>query len=344
MCSRCPCASTTRGIYTPFSSQVSLLEHHLQHPLQFIPPLARVSWFAGAGVECCWRECGFCLGTCAAKRASARSNGAGPTPFSTPAPTTTHTCDNNYLHLLQQHYTSTPQIRAPGFPFSNSSARLYASHCINAHIMRFCPFLKTGRSTPMRLGDPGDTLSVRVVLKWKDRMDVPPPADPAEKLSVELKWEGRIGRPSADRSFVTALHPFHRRYLERSPYQTFPQLVRLCHAMPMSGIIAFVVHSNLVITSSSAGNVQKTRTLPAKIAPNAGNVRKNGTLPAVRERRGTKPVGVSLHSHGGPRSRLQNRLCTRSNAPYLTSREGLAGNDGNRTSFCLISGRSPRRL
>ena len=115
MCARCPCTSTTCSIYTPFSSQVSLFEHHLQHPLLFIPTLARVSWFAGAGVECCWRKCGICLGTCAAKRASARSNDAGPNPFFTLAPTTMHTCGNDYLHLLQQHYTPTPPIRAPGF-------------------------------------------------------------------------------------------------------------------------------------------------------------------------------------------------------------------------------------
>ena len=53
---------------------------------------AQVLSLYGAGEGSCWRRCGFSRGTCAAKRVSTRSIGAGPHPFSTPAPQIPHTC------------------------------------------------------------------------------------------------------------------------------------------------------------------------------------------------------------------------------------------------------------
>ena len=56
----------------------------------------------GAGVGGYWRRCGFSLGTCSAKQASVRSNGAGPHPFSAPAPKDHETCTTQSLHLRQR--------------------------------------------------------------------------------------------------------------------------------------------------------------------------------------------------------------------------------------------------
>ena len=53
-CSRCPYFVTACGTYTPFPSQMSLPEHHLRHPLLFIPTLAQVWGVDGAGVEKGW--------------------------------------------------------------------------------------------------------------------------------------------------------------------------------------------------------------------------------------------------------------------------------------------------
>ena len=70
--------------------------------------MAQVSLPHGAGAGYYWRKCCFGVETCAAKRASARSNGADPHPISTPAPTTMRTCADNYQHLRHRHDT-------PGF-------------------------------------------------------------------------------------------------------------------------------------------------------------------------------------------------------------------------------------
>ena len=56
----------------------------------------------GAGVGGYWRRCVFPLGTCSAKQASVRSNGAGPHPFSAPAPKDHETCTTQSLHLRQR--------------------------------------------------------------------------------------------------------------------------------------------------------------------------------------------------------------------------------------------------
>ncbi len=71
-------------------------------------PMAQVQGITGASAGYYWRKCGFGVETCAAKRASARSNGADPHPISTPAPTTMRTCADNYQHLRHRHDT-------PGF-------------------------------------------------------------------------------------------------------------------------------------------------------------------------------------------------------------------------------------
>ena len=55
----------------------------------------------GAGRFTFWRRCDFWDGTCAAKRPCKRSSGAGPHPFSTPAPISPHTYANNQDHLHQ---------------------------------------------------------------------------------------------------------------------------------------------------------------------------------------------------------------------------------------------------
>ena len=56
----------------------------------------------GAGVGVYRRRCVFPLGTCSAKQASVRSNGAGPHPFSAPAPKDHETCTIQGCHLRQR--------------------------------------------------------------------------------------------------------------------------------------------------------------------------------------------------------------------------------------------------
>ena len=59
----------------------------------WLPPSpAQVSASFGAGHQPSWRRCDFRAGTCAKKRAQARSGGAGHALFSTPAPSNRHTC------------------------------------------------------------------------------------------------------------------------------------------------------------------------------------------------------------------------------------------------------------
>ena len=75
------------------------MEHkpwHKWNPfLAQVCPLER-RWKAdGAGMPYSWRRCDFWWGTCAAKRSPARSSGAGPHPFSPPAPSSPNTCSAN---------------------------------------------------------------------------------------------------------------------------------------------------------------------------------------------------------------------------------------------------------
>ena len=149
----------------------------------------------GASPQCFGRRCGFWLGTCTAKRASTRSNGASLNPFSTPAPTTLPTCANNHGHLRRK---STHLV------LSNSSAHEYAFYCIFAHFMCSSPFLKTWKSTPMRPGRPAEPLSVRLILKREGhirRWMVEKRGDDAGRQRRDEKrntWEGRIGRRRGD--------------------------------------------------------------------------------------------------------------------------------------------------
>ena len=63
-------------------------------PRRFQASLAQVPGFLGAGVF-------FGRGTCTANRHPTPSSGAGPHPFSTPAPNTPDTCAKNRHHLRQ---------------------------------------------------------------------------------------------------------------------------------------------------------------------------------------------------------------------------------------------------
>jgi len=54
-----------------------------------------------AGPRLPWRRCVFGRGTCTANRPPTPSSGAGPHPFSTPAPNTPDTCTKNRHYLRQ---------------------------------------------------------------------------------------------------------------------------------------------------------------------------------------------------------------------------------------------------
>ena len=56
----------------------------------------------GAGGWYSWRRCDFEWGTCAAKRSSTLSSGAGGAAVPTPAPPGPYTCANNGLYLRQK--------------------------------------------------------------------------------------------------------------------------------------------------------------------------------------------------------------------------------------------------
>lgn len=71
-------------------------------PAESRPQRSSVLPRIGAGVGGYWRRCVFPLGTCSAKQASVRSNGAGPHPFSAPAPKDHETCTTQSLHLRQR--------------------------------------------------------------------------------------------------------------------------------------------------------------------------------------------------------------------------------------------------
>ena len=60
------------------------------------PPAAQVLPLSGAGAPHSWRRWVFWWGTCTAKRSPTRSSGAGPHPFSSPAPKTIGTCANPF--------------------------------------------------------------------------------------------------------------------------------------------------------------------------------------------------------------------------------------------------------
>ena len=114
-------------------------------------PMAQVQGITGASVVLGWRP--------APQNGHLRAPMAQvPTLFPhlrqrlcAPAPTTINTCATGTIHLV----------------FSNSSAHGYASHCIYDHLLCFCPFLKTGKSTPMRPRGPAERVSVRLNLKRK---------------------------------------------------------------------------------------------------------------------------------------------------------------------------------
>ena len=55
-------------------------------------PMAQVCPVLGAGMPHSWRRWGFWWGTCAAKWAPTHYTGAGPHPFSSPAPKHPYTC------------------------------------------------------------------------------------------------------------------------------------------------------------------------------------------------------------------------------------------------------------
>ena len=85
-----------RAILVP-STPASKNHRHLH---QHIPrPTAQVCPILGAGMPYSWRRWGFWWGTCAAKRAPTHYSGAGPAPFSSPAPKTISTCARKPTHL-----------------------------------------------------------------------------------------------------------------------------------------------------------------------------------------------------------------------------------------------------
>ena len=62
---------------------------------------AQVNTFSGAGGQHSWRRWDFEGGTCAANRGSVHCAGAGPYPFSSPAPKRPYTCADIQHHLRQ---------------------------------------------------------------------------------------------------------------------------------------------------------------------------------------------------------------------------------------------------
>ena len=89
---------------------------------------------SGAGLAIPWRRCVFCPGTCTAKQASTRSNGAGLNPFSTPAPTTISICADYNLHLLLKHSMLILQIHRPILKFRRTwispSLHIFSPHVL----------------------------------------------------------------------------------------------------------------------------------------------------------------------------------------------------------------------
>ena len=64
--------------------------------------MAQVVPVLGAGVACFGRRCAFTLWTCVTTARRMSFHGAGPHPFSTPAPTPPYTCASKALHLRRQ--------------------------------------------------------------------------------------------------------------------------------------------------------------------------------------------------------------------------------------------------
>ena len=69
--------------------------------------------FSGAGGPHSWRRWYFGGGTCAVNRGSVRCAGAGPHPFSSPAPKHPYTCANGWYNLNWFHHL-TNQVEGEG--------------------------------------------------------------------------------------------------------------------------------------------------------------------------------------------------------------------------------------
>ena len=63
--------------------------------------MEQVCGFTSAGQHLFWRRWDFEGGTCAANRGSVHCAGAGPYPFSSPAPKRPYTCADIQHHLRQ---------------------------------------------------------------------------------------------------------------------------------------------------------------------------------------------------------------------------------------------------
>ena len=112
LCSRCPFFSTTCSIHSPSPSQVSLLEHHLQHPLQFIQHRSRCRvsmahvWFLHGdllrktGIHALqWRRFHPFFHICSDKCPHLHQQ------LYTPAPVSTHTPIDRYTCAANSHLT-----------------------------------------------------------------------------------------------------------------------------------------------------------------------------------------------------------------------------------------------
>jgi hypothetical protein len=86
--------------------------------------LMQVPVLLGAGIATYWRRCVFLLWTCAAKRAYTHSSGAGPQPFSTPAPADLGTCATDIIYLRQSARGLRGQGREDGIRLSASARTL----------------------------------------------------------------------------------------------------------------------------------------------------------------------------------------------------------------------------
>ena len=86
--------------------------------------LVQVGPILGAGIPHSWRRWVFWWGTCAAKRAPTHYSGAGPHPFSSPAPTYPYTCANIPLYLRQDPPGPAPKSQKAHAPAPRSEKRV----------------------------------------------------------------------------------------------------------------------------------------------------------------------------------------------------------------------------
>ena len=77
------------------------------------PEWYRFTGFTGAGGQHSWRRWFFGGETCAVNRGSVHCTGAGPHPFSSPAPKHPYTCSNGWYNLNWFHHL-TNQVEGEG--------------------------------------------------------------------------------------------------------------------------------------------------------------------------------------------------------------------------------------